>query len=168
MWTRRTFHECAAELSQISREFRTAYMSSSEMDTVVRDRTIQETSVRGVEVLRVLALSVRSDQDTGLTERGSSPVGALISGLTADEARSVVAAYRPPFKALENAVPLHLRQALNKIAHADPRVSSFFANEDVHDLVLSGEYQGTGWVAVVSLVELCDVIGALPDTNAKA
>jgi hypothetical protein len=79
MWQRRTFHECASELSAISEDFRAAHTNRFGCDRSKRDRIMLDTSKRGVEVLRILALSIRSDQDFGLTHNDSTPVGALKS-----------------------------------------------------------------------------------------
>jgi hypothetical protein len=158
MWERRTFHECAAELSTISEDFRAANRKRL-------DQVMLETSQRGVELLRILALSIRGDQDHGLIDNVPTAVGALRSGATEDEVISVIRDYRPPYDQLSGFTALGLRQALNKIAHADPTRSGFFANNENHDLILSGVDQGRTWVAVISLIDLCRVIKSLPDIH---
>lgn len=126
-----------------------------------------DASKRGVEVLRILALSIRSDQDFGLTINDPTPVGALKSSTTRAEVSSVIRDYRPPYSQLNGCTPLGLRQALNKIAHADPTRSGFFADNDTHDLILSGVNQGNTWIAVISLIDLCRVIKTLPDVSTR-
>lgn len=167
MWQRHTFHECAEELSVISDDFRAAYINRWNSDQATRDRVLRETSVRGVEVLRILALSIRSDQDCGLTDNTSATVGAIRNNVTAEEARAVVRGYRPPHSRLPGFAPLRLRHALNKVAHVNPSGSGFFADAHIHDLVLTGEERGSHWVAVVSIMDLCDVIKSLPDASTK-
>lgn len=167
MWQRRTFHECAEELSVISEDFRAAYTNKFGWERSRRDRVLADTSKRGVEVLRILALSIRSDQDFGLTINDPTPVGALKPDATQAEVLSVIRDYRPPYSQLSQYNPLTLRQALNKIAHADPTRSGFFADNDTHDLILSGVNQGSIWIAVISLIDLCRVIKSLPDASLR-
>ena len=156
MWTRRTFHECASELGSISIEFRAAHRTG-QLQIMI------DTSERGVEVLRILALSIRSDEDYGHTQIGTTQVGILRSRVTALEVRDTIRDYRPPYKALAGYAPLTLRLALNKIAHADPAQSGFFADEQTHDLILSGTDKGSTWLAIISVIDLCNVVQSLPD-----
>jgi len=168
MWQRRTFHECASELSAISEDFRSAYTNRFNWDRAKRDRVLSDTSTRGVEVLRILALSIRSDQDAGLTVEDKSCVGAIVTAASEAEASRAMATYQPPYQNVAGSKPLRLRQALNKIAHADPKRSGFFADERAHDLVLTGQDHGQIWIAVISLIDLCHVVKALPDASTRA
>lgn len=77
MWQRRTFHECASELGVISEDFRAAHTYRFRWPTAQRERVMVDTSQRGVEILRVLALSIRADQDFRLTDRDATAVGVL-------------------------------------------------------------------------------------------
>jgi hypothetical protein len=163
MWQRRSFHECAEELSAISADFRAAHTNKFGWDRSKRDRVMVDTSQRGVEVLRTLALSIRSDQDFGLTDNDPRPVGALRSKAIQTEVFVAIRDYRPPYDKLAGFKPIGLRQALNKIAHADPSRGAFFADNETHELILSGVNQGDTWIAVISLIDLCRVIKALPD-----
>ena len=124
-----------------------------------------ETSQRGVEVLRILALSIRGDQDYGLTNNDLTPIGALKSNATQAEVIAAIADYHPPYGLLSGFTPLGLRQALNKIAHANPTRSGFFANNETHDIILSGADRGDTWIAVISVIDLCRVIKLLPDAR---
>jgi len=126
-----------------------------------------EFSKRGVEVLRILALAIRSEQDHGLIDRDPAPVGALSSNMTRDEVSVAINRYRPPYSELNGYRPLGLRQALNKIAHADPTRSSFFADDNTHDLILAGVDRGHEWLAVISLIDLCRVIKRLPNARTQ-
>lgn len=165
MWKRRTYHDCASELAAISEDFRSAHMDRHGWGRERCHRIMLDTSERGVEVLRVVALSVRSDQDYGLTNRDPTPVGALRQNGTPQDIIDTITGYRPPYSALNGFGPINLRQALNKIAHADPRHAGFFADGTTHDLILSGTERGNTWVAVISLLDLCRVIQVLPDAR---
>jgi hypothetical protein len=167
MWQRRTFHECASELQSISADFRAAHTNRWQWEQSRKDQVMRDTSTRGVEVLRILALSIRSDQDYGLTPKRPDSVGAVREAATASEATAFIQSYRPPHRALTGFLPLRLRQALNKIAHAHPARCGFFADDHTHDLILTGEDRGMSWIAVVSLIDLCAVIQALPDVATR-
>lgn len=43
----------------------------------------------------------------------------------------------------------------------------FFADADTHDLILTGEERGSTWVAVISIIDLCNVIKSLPDARTQ-
>jgi hypothetical protein len=165
MWQRRTFHECAEELEVISSNFRYAHTGTYDREN--SQRIMLDASRRGVEILRILALSIRNDQDFGLTDDDPASVGALRSTANESDVVATIHGYRPPYSALLGFVPLGLRQALNKIAHANPAQSGFFADNDTHDLILTGANQGNMWIAVISLIDLCRVIKALPDVQTR-
>jgi hypothetical protein len=126
---------------------------------------MHETSQRGVELLLFLAVSVRNDQDYGLTDETQTPVGALKLGATQDEAIAAISEYHPPYDRLIGFTPLGLRQAMNKIVHLNPSDGGFFADEDTHDLIVSGMDHRRRWLAVISLIDLCRVIKSVPDAR---
>ena len=163
MWTRRTWHECASELESVSSQFRTAYTNGRGFDSNRRDAVMRDSSIRGVELLRILALAVRSEQDTGLILKLPVVVGAVNENATQADLVFMPSHYRPPYNKVKDYKPLKLRDALNKIAHADPVRAGFFADEKTHDLILSGKNKEKFWVAVVSLLDLCMVIKVIPD-----
>ena len=167
MWQRRTFHECASELDAISGDFRAAHTNQWGWDEPRRNMVLRDTSIRGVEVLRILALSIRSDQDYDLTEKTQAPVGAFLKNAGNISLPTFIENYRPPYSSLSGFSPIGLRQALNKIAHANPAGSGYFADKSAHDLILTGTDQGNTWITVFSLVDLCKVIKSLPDTATK-
>ncbi|MGD0008925.1 MAG: hypothetical protein ABSE93_10320 [Terriglobia bacterium] len=167
MWERRTYHECADELGVISQQFRSAQTNALGWDNSERNRIMHSTSERGVELLRTLASSIRSDQDYGLINSDPAAVGALRSRATEKEVKAIISEYRPPYSRLNGFEPLGLRQALNKIVHADPTRSSFFATDQIHDLILTGVNRATRWIAVISVIDLCRVIKALPDVKIR-
>lgn len=177
MWQRATWHECADELDQICREFRDAYWGRRTGATGGRRHPgdvaeMRRTSKEGIQLLRALSTAIRSEQDFNLIPPGRAVVGALKSaGATPADAREAKGGsgyasvlMRPGY------APLHLREALNKIVHADPRTADFFvgALDHAHDLLLYGEHRGDAWFAAVSLLELIEVIRALPDAKVVA
>lgn len=168
MWMRRTFHECASELEGISQSFRAAHMNRCNGPEGSRLEVLRDTSTRGVEVLRILALSIRNDQDYGLTNISNASIGALREDMSLDEARIFVREYRPPYRELSGFKSLKLRQALNKIAHANPDGSGFYADMDIHDLILTGCEREKTWAAVISVVDLCALVQSLPDACLQA
>lgn len=163
MLRRRTFHECATELEGISSEFRSAYLGKPGVAPEHRQRTLVSASKRGVEVLRILALAVRTDQDWSLLAPDNSQVGALKNDVSETDIEAIIAAFKGPYRELIGFEPLNLREALNKIAHMHPTRGSFFASDSHHDLMLSGSKQNKSWVAVMSLLELCRLVKRLPD-----
>jgi hypothetical protein len=168
MWKRRTFHECAEELEILSRDFRDAYTNKSRIDQQSREKILQESSERGVEILRALALSVRSEQDFGGIPSIRTTVGALNRSTNTREVSATLNNYRPPYSEKAGFEPLLLREALNKIAHADPNKAGFFADEVVHELILSGNQRANTWIAIVSISELCRAIKSLPDQSVQS
>jgi hypothetical protein len=168
MWTRRTFHECAAELEMISTGFRAAYTNKFGFSETRRNQIMQSASERGVELLRILALSVRSEQDFGNVPKIDSTVGAIKYSVDENDIYWMTSLYRPPYYEKEGFEPLALREALNKIAHADPSNAGFYANDITHDLILHGMRRNEKWIAIVSLVDLCRVIKTIPDKNIQS
>jgi hypothetical protein len=126
-----------------------------------------ETSKTGVQLLRSLALAVRSEQDFDLVPHTEAVVGALkCDGATSSHAPE--AKQRGGYESLlrlDGYTPLNLRAALNKIAHADPRTADYYvgAMDVAHDLLLFGSDRGRDWFAAVSLLQLVKAIRSLPD-----
>jgi hypothetical protein len=168
MWKRRTFHECAEELEILSQEFRNAYANQSRLDQQSREKTLQESSERGIEILRMLALSIRSEQDFGSIPSIHTTVGVLNRSANTNEVSAALNSYRPPYSETVGFEPLKLREALNKIAHANPYKAGFFANDVVHELILSGNHGANTWIAIVSIADLCRAIKSLPDQNVQS
>jgi len=167
MWLRRTFHECAEELEMVSKSFRTSFTKSSEVDQQRRGEILRDSSQKGVEILRVLALSIRPEQDYDEVFNRATrdiPVGALKCSASTTDIFDAINNYRPPYSQKADFKQLGLRDALNKIAHADPSQSGFFANDVFHDLILSGKDQkGRIWIAIISIIDLCRAVKSLPD-----
>jgi hypothetical protein len=168
MWKRRTFHECAEELEKLSRDFRDAYTNKSRIDQQSREKILQKSSEKGIEILRVLALSIRSEQDFGSLPSIRITVGALNRSTNTSEASATLNNYRPPYSKKAGFEPLPLREALNKIAHADPNKAGFFADEVIHELILSGNHGANTWIAIISIADLCRAIKSLPDQSVQS
>ena len=165
MWNRRTFHECADELKAISDDFRAAYTNKVAIGEQQRNEILEGTSKRGVEILRILALSIRSEQDSGIIPAIDNTVGALKPSASDNDVFFTLNYYRPPYSDKSNFEPLGLRDALNKIAHANPKQTDFFANDSAHDLILCGQKNNNTWIAIISLIDLCRVIKSITDRN---
>ena len=166
MWKRRTLHECAEELAQISENFRLAYMNRLGLfDPHRRQQSLESSSIRGVEVLRILALAVRSEQDANTRPRESDSVGVLLGAASPNDVFMALNHYQPSKEPWTSWRPLALREAFNKIAHANPARAGFFADEESHDLILTGDQRGVPWIAVMSIVRLCAAVCRLPDQD---
>lgn len=163
MWKRHTFHDCAKELRTTSHQFRSASLALKNGAGGGHSEQAEAASREGTSILRTLALAVRSEQDYGLASLPGIDVGALREEASEYEARAILNEYRPPVSDLAGYEPLRLREALNKIAHADPRGASFFVDEDVHDLILTGARRGRTWIAIISIPRLCDAVESIPD-----
>lgn len=167
MLQRRTFHECADELMEISDDFRAAHTNIFTRDRAKRDKILVDTSRRGVEVMRLLALSIGEEAEFAAIHNDARPVGAFRASASAAEANETIRDYRPPYAQLHGFRPIGLRQALNKIALADPTRSGFFVDGETHDLILSGLIGGDRWIAVISLLDLCKAIKSLPNFRTR-
>jgi hypothetical protein len=167
MWQRDTYHVCAAELEQASERFREAFLGMRPLGPDERSQELVRSSKDGVDILKILALSVRPEQDFGSLPHASKQVGKLLCNVGSAETQAALTAGQLPPIVLPGATPLELREALNKIAHMDPRPSksSFAVDEQRHEVVLTGEKHGSPWIAVLDIPALCDAIKALPDRD---
>jgi hypothetical protein len=165
MLRRRTFHECATELEEISSDFRNAYLNEASIIPDRRQEIMVSASKRGIEVLRILALAIRTDQDWSLLAPDPNQVGAIRNDIPELEVQNIISDYNYPFRELQGFQPLNLRGAMNKIAHMHPTLGSFFVSNEHHDLMLSGSIHNNFWVAVISLLDLCQLIKQLPDSE---
>ena len=76
MWKRKTFHECANELASISERFRLAHTNTLPKHLAgSKNDILMECSVKGVDLLKVLALSIRAEQDYGILQTPQLVVG---------------------------------------------------------------------------------------------
>ena len=133
---------------------------------------MKECSVEGVKILRALALAVRSEQDFDLVPKSQHIVGVL-KRANAYPADAIAVKQHCGFQSMLQAsdyIPLYLREALNKIAHADPLSADYYIGplHRNHDLLLYGENHGQRWFAAISVLELIKAIQSLPDTNVHA
>lgn len=168
VWKRRTFHECATELEQVSYEFRIAHMGNGYTSEAYRQRDLGKASIAGMEILRILVLAIRSEQDYGTVPLESGSVGALIANLSEEKCSNIVENYAAPYTNLDASDHLGLRDALNKIAHADGRKGGYFADQAEHDLLLCGTLKNKTWLAVISIPALCHEIKKLPDVPIRS
>jgi hypothetical protein len=160
-WERKTFHECAAELEGVSETFRQVFLSPP--STHGRAIELKRSSILGVELLRMLALAVRSEQDSGLVPYESLSVGVIKTPITSSEVIAFKQSYRPPYGHRSGFLGLSLREGLNKIAHTDVNKTAFAVDVRNHDLLLSGEKGGKMWMAILSVPALCRSVRSLPD-----
>jgi hypothetical protein len=128
-----------------------------------------ETSKQGVQLLRALALAVRSEQDFDLAPNPTSVVG-VVKNENALPTDAIEVKQRSGYKnmlGVNGYVPLKLRQALNKIAHADPQTADYYIGPSdwSHDLLLYGDDRGKKWFAAVSILDLVKAIRSLPDAT---
>lgn len=173
MWKRATWHECADELEQVCQAFRDAHWGRKRGGRWPRhpddERAMLEASKDGVQLLRALALAVRSEQDFHLVHHAQPIVGALKRrGAEPSDTTDVKQRHGyAQMLALDAYSELRLREALNKIAHADPRTADYYVApmDRAHDLLLYGTHQGQQWFAAVSLLEIVKAIRALPDAD---
>ena len=164
MWQRSSYHEIADELASVSERFRAAEAGRLPFSPTQLRQTMVETSIDGIALLRALALAVRSEQDYGHGLRGSEIVGQQV--VDTSEADRLVNQIRGIPISLQSQ-PLVLRDALNKIAHADPALGSYNVEGEAHDLVLSGTQGKRQWVAVISLPKVIAVLRAYPDFQVR-
>ncbi len=172
MWQRATWHECADELDQVCETFRRAYWGKRHKGWPRHPDDVAEmeaTSKQGVQLLRALALAVRSEQDFKLVPTAAPVVGALKSegAMPSDGYEVKQRGGYAGMLEVNGYAPLNLRQALNKIAHADPQTADYYVRvmDQAHDLLLYGEDRRKKWFAAISLLELVKAIRALPDAS---
>jgi hypothetical protein len=133
------------------------------------EETMEETSIRGVQLLRALALAVRTEQDFDLVPSNSAVVGALKNenAVPSDATEAKERRGYASMLEIKGYHPLNLRQALNKIVHADPQKADYYIGvlNSAHDLLLYGTSRGQSWFAVISILEIVKAIRALPDVT---
>lgn len=161
MWLRKTFHSYAERLRSLSGTFCDAYVGG-------RMQEAGECSLEAGELLRAMALAVRNDQDYR-DAVVAPPPECVVGAIVQPSPLSLLADYSPPFSNLQCAGVgrLGLREALNKVAHADPREGrhGFQASNEWHELLLTGSRDGVLWFAVISIPLLCEAVIAQPDRS---
>lgn len=163
MLQRQTYHECAMELEDVCHRFCDAHLDKGTLTPALRGLILAAMEIRRNEIVHILAVSFRSDQDAGLMPRQTETVGALRLNVTDADAAAFTADYHPPHGSLQGCKPLQLGSALSRAAQHDLSHDGFYADEQTHDLIVGGTEGGAAWIAVVSLFDLCRVIMALPD-----
>ncbi len=171
MWKRDSWHACAAELDEVSLQFRNAYWgrthSGSWPRTSEDEQMMEEASREGVKIMRSLALAVRSEQDFSLVPPVQGVVG-ITRVVGESKIDTTMLKQRSGFHGLKsdpNYKSIGLRECLNKIAHAEPSTADFYvgAGNSDHDLILQGVQRSERWLAIVSIIELISVVRQLPD-----
>jgi hypothetical protein len=172
MWKRKTFHECANELASVSERFRLAHTNTLPSHLKKhRSSILEECSKDGVDILKILALSIRSEQDYDILPKQKSMVGAFKEPVTDGCIYVCKSYFRGQYEKYcktKNFLPLNLRTALNKIAHVNPDESSFYATEHAHGLILVGSNRDKKWVALIDLLALITVVKELPDEGMRS
>jgi hypothetical protein len=170
MWNRPTWHEYAEELDAVGRSFRRAYYRKRNKGLPRHpedEHGMEETSKRGVQILRALALAVRSEQDFDLLPRNSNVVGVIKeeNAVPSDATEVKQRGGYANMLEINGYHPLDLREALNKIAHADPQKADLYIGpmHRAHDLLLYGTMKGKNWFAVISVLEIVKTVRSLPD-----
>lgn len=171
MWERRSLHQCAEELEVVSLEFRALWKQhfrhfQHDQSHFLRDYpAFGRLSVQGVELLKILAVTIRSEQDYGLIPDTKTTVGAWVKDFPNDISAwdQVIQNYAPPYCDLPNSEPLPIREALNKVVHGNPARSHFYADSEHHDLVLTGMLRSRGWLVAISLPAIISYIRRLSD-----
>lgn len=119
-------------------------------------------SSSGLAALKSLAVEVRSSQDYGSSSSDDRiTVGGLLEPASNQAIHDLVGgSYVPPYQALIGYAGLGLREAMNKVAHADQARSGYYADAETHDLLLVGTRprRGDSWAAVLSIPELCEIL----------
>ena len=123
---------------------------------------MNESSIKGIELLRALALAIRSEQDYGHGSRGNEIIGVELADTDqvshfVHDVRGIPESFNPR--------GMSLRDSLNKIVYANPACSSFDVEGERHDLILSGTLRASNWVAVISLPKVVNVLRTHPDAE---
>jgi hypothetical protein len=132
---------------------------------------MRETSIEGVKILRALALAIRAEQDFDLLSPSVAVVGILKKKDAQDtDAIQIKQSCGEGYRVLlgkDGYVPLTLRPALNKIAHADPSTADYYVSpsKTAHELLLYGDNRGQKWFAAIFIFDLIKAIKSLPDAN---
>ena len=160
MGARNTYHEYATRIEIICDEFTKAHVRGA------GDLELVEITKPASDLLMALALNVRNDKDYGLTTNSPTRVGSLLEGAFAQRPSAFRPAYRPPFDAVANSHLLSVRDAFNKIAHADSSDAAYYIDEQNYEIIICGKEAGRAgkpWLAVISIPTLLKAVKLLPD-----
>ncbi len=163
MLARRSFHECAIELESESLIFKTILLDSG-LEDPKKNNILRSASQNGIELLNILALSIRRGLDYGDTQIDKYKfVGGFLEIIKMEDADAFKKDYQGPYNNHIDLTPIHLRQALNKIAHFDQSKSTYYVDDNCHELILMGTQRNENWLAVISIKLMCAAIKDLPD-----
>ncbi len=90
-------------------------------------------------------------------------VGYLKTNSSREQQNSFIKDYAPDHPEKKKFKPLSLREACNKIAHTKISSTGFFVNNNRHDVILCGNYQGRNWIAVINILEFATCVQGLPE-----
>ncbi len=168
MWQRKNFSDCADELEQVSEIFREGHLEKDNLRPHEREEAMRDASVKGRDLLDILALTIRRELDDKTFDLPNPKpiVGFIKSGksVLVSEQDQILKNYHRPNLGSNGFIALHLRTALNKIAHARRNQTGFYVEEKVHDVILCGkewnrkEKKVILWIAVISIIDLCEAV----------
>lgn len=165
MWIRDTFKNCGLELLQLSEQFRFVYREWKSQKAIgVKDNLI-EMSVKGRDLLDILALTIRREMDEEGEQFTRKDVGYLKTNSSREQQDAFIKDYVPDHLEKKNFKPLSLREACNKIAHTKISSTGFFVNDNQHDVILCGYYQGKHWIAVIDIIKFAACVQELPEVK---
>ncbi len=116
------FIKVATQIEVICKEFARAHARGASQTELV------QITKPAAKLLHTLGISVRGDQDFGRTDRPNTRVGSLLSGAVACGPSAFRENYQPPFAGIQGSTPLDLREAFNKILHADGSDASYYVD----------------------------------------
>jgi hypothetical protein len=160
MWLRNSFENCGKELAQLSEQFRELYLMCESDREPEHDDALIEVSVKGRDLLDILALTIRRELDDRNIKL-NVVVGCIKEKSSEDEQVTLLENYQPS-KSTSGFKNLTLRGACNKIAHTRIQRAGFFADENTHHQLLCGNYNGNHWIAVVDIIAFSQILQSLP------
>lgn len=164
MWKRDTFENCGLELIQLSEQFRSCYQEWKNQQTIDAKDKLIEVSVKGRDLLDILALTIRREMDEEREKLTTDVVvGYLNESVKSEQQNAFIRDYAPDHPEKKNFKTLSLRDACNKIAHTKISLTVFFVNDNHHDVVLCGVYKGKHWIAVIDIIKFATCVQDLPE-----
>lgn len=164
MWKRDTFKNCGLELLQLSEQFRSCHQEWKDQSTPAAKDKLIEVSVKGRDLLDILALTIRREMDEEREKLTTQVVvGYLNENVKREQQNAFIKDYAPDHPAKKNFEALSLRDACNKIAHTKISSTGFFVNDERHDVILCGKYYGKNWIAVIDIPKFANCVQELPE-----
>lgn len=164
MWRRDTFKNCGDELEQLSKQFQELYLTREPTRQI--EEELIEVSVKGRDLLDILALTIRRELDDRNIKLDKI-VGFLKKKSSEKEQLEFVENFQQE-KSTEGFKKLSLREACNKIAHTKVFKAHFYVGNDVHYQTLCGTNSGDDWIAVIDIFAFAKTVQALPTEFERA